>query len=137
MAIEPLGQPPPFPIEFIADGNPSYDAAVHVINADADGKPLERRTVVGLENIDEESEQYRPFKQLIERLNRTYKFHTRARSGFKSQQGAVALTALFAAYYNFLRPHHTLYQRTPIHIAELHEPDTLQGQWLKLLQLAA
>jgi transposase-like protein len=137
MAVEPLSQPLEFPIEFVGDGNPSYDAAVHVINADSDGKPLQRRTVIGLQNLDEESEQYRPFKQLIERLNRTYKFHTRARSGFKSQQGAVALTALFVAYYNFLRPHHTLHQRTPIHVAELHEPATLQGQWLKLLQLAA
>jgi len=124
------------PIEIIADGNPSYDAAVHVINADKNGVPLARRTVIGLANEDDESELYRPLKQLVERLNRTYKFHTRARSGFKNQQGAIALTSLFVAYYNFLRPHGYLKGNPPIPIAELQHPATLQGQWLKLLQMA-
>ncbi len=134
-----LPDEPALPIEFVADGLPSYDLAVHVINAKADDapKPLQRRTVIGLTNDDDESEQFRPFKQLIERLNRTYKFHTRARSGFNNQQGAVALTALFVAYYNFLRPHGALNYNVPIHVAELHTPMTLQGQWLKLLEMAA
>ena len=137
-ALEHLADEPALPIEFIADGNPAYDLAVHVINADAEGKPkpLRRRTVIGLTNEDDESEQFRPFKQLIERLNRTYKFHTRARSGFKNQQGAIALTALFVAYYNFLRPHSALNYEVPIHLPELHEPLTLQGRWLKLLEMA-
>ncbi len=65
----------------VADGTPSYDAAVHAINANADGVPLKRRKVIGLENVDDESAEFRPFKQIIERLNRTYKFHTRARAG--------------------------------------------------------
>ena len=46
------------PIEFIADGNPSYDAAVHAINADKEGKPITRRKVIGLKNEDDESQQY-------------------------------------------------------------------------------
>jgi len=141
-AVNYLPGEPALPIEFIGDGNPAYDAAVHVINTGPDGKPspqprLQRRTVIGLTNEDDESEQFRPFKQLVERLNRTYKFHTRARAGFKSQQGAVALTALFVAYYNFLRPHGALHYTTPIHVPELHQPTTLQGQWLKLLEMAA
>jgi hypothetical protein len=71
------------------------------------------------------------------RLNRTYKFHTRARSGFKNVTGAVCLTALFVVWYNYLRPHGALRGRTPIHVPELHQVHTLQGQWLKLLQMAA
>jgi len=127
------------PIEFIGDGNPAYDLAVHVINAQVKDtpKPLRRRTVVGLTNDDDESEQFRPLKQMIERLNRTYKFHTRARSGFNNQQGAVALTALFVAHYNFLRPHSALNCAVPISIPELQAPLTLQGRWLKLLEMAA
>jgi len=138
-AVSPLPEEPQQAIEFIADGNPAYDAAVHFINADAQGKPkpLTRRTVLGLKNEDDESELFRPFKQLIERLNRTYKFHTRARAGFKNQHGAVALTALFVAYYDFLRPHSALKYRVPIHVPGLHQPTTLQGQWLKLLEMAA
>lgn len=138
-AIRHLADEPALPIEFIGDGNPAYDLAVHIINADADGtpKPLQRRTVIGLTNEDDESEQFRPLKQLIERLNRTYKFHTRARVGFKNQQGVVALTALFVAYYNFLRPHGGLNYCVPVQIPELQTPVTLQARWLKLLEMAA
>jgi transposase-like protein/transcription elongation factor Elf1 len=125
------------PIEIIADGNPSYDAAVHAINANKDGTPLKRRKVIGLTNLDEESETFRPFKQLIERLNRTYNFHTRARCGFKSTNGAVALTTLFVAYYNFLRPHSSLNFKPPIQLDDFKNISTLQGKWLKLLQSAA
>lgn len=138
-ALRSLTDAPALPIDFIGDGNPAYDLAVHILNATADGKPapLQRRTVIGLTNDDDESELFRPLKQLIERLNRTYKFHTRARAGFKHQQGAVALTALFVAYYNFLRPHGVLLGRVPVPVPELALPATLQERWLKLLQMAA
>lgn len=44
---------------------------------------LTEKTVVRLENLDELSKEFRPYKQLVERLNRTYKFHTRSRTGFQ------------------------------------------------------
>ncbi len=128
----------------VADGNPSYDAATNAVNCDADGIPLppserkvERCTVIGLRDDDEQSRQFRVFKQLIERLNRTYRYHTRSRSGHKSMNGAIALTTLFVAYYNFLRPHGTLGRRPPLHLPELDGIRTIQGRWLKLLQLAS
>ena len=86
---------------------------------------------------DEQSEQFRPFKEIIERLNRTYRYHTRSRSGHKSLNGARALTTLFVAYYNFLRPHRTLGNKSPVHLPELNSVQSLQGRWLKLLELAA
>jgi len=129
---------------FVGDGNPSYDAAVNAINTDSQGMPLdrehrkiERRTVVGLRNDDAESTQFRPFKQLVERLNRTYRYHTRSRSGHKTLNGARALTTLFVLHYNFLRKHRSLGNRPPIHLPELDQIKTLQGRWLKLLQLTA
>jgi len=128
----------------VSDGNPAYDAATNAVNTDADGIPLspelrkvERRTVIGLRNEDEESEKFRVFKELIERLNRTYRYHTRSRSGHKSINGAIALTTLFVAHYNFLRPHKSLHGRPPLHLPELDDIATIQGRWLKLLQLAA
>ena len=120
----------------VADGNPSYDAAVHAINADSEGVPLKRRKVIGLKNDDEESAEYRPFKQIVERLNRTYKFHTRARAGFKNFQGALTLTVLFVTHYNFLRPHNGLKYKCPITIDGLDEIQTIQGRWSKILQMA-
>jgi transposase-like protein len=126
--------------EFVGDGNPAYDSAVHAINHPAllEGAtlPLKRRTVIGLTNEDSESSEYRQFKQIIERLNRTYKFHTRARCGFKDFNGAVALTVLFVTHYNFLRPHTSLDYKPPVTINELKAIQTLQGRWCKILHMA-
>jgi len=123
-------------IEFIADANPSYDAAVHAINADSEGTPLKRRKVIGLENLDQESAQYRQFKQIIERLNRTYKFHTRARSGFKDFNGALSLTVLFVTHYNFLRQHSSIRYQCPVSLNQLTRIKTIQGRWGKILEMA-
>jgi len=130
----------------VGDGNGSYDAAANALNTDAEGLPLpaeqrlvERRTVVGIRNDpdDEQSRIFRPFKELIERLNRTYRYHTRSTAGHKSLNGARALTTLFVAYYNFLRPHSSIDDAPPVQLPQLDGIDTLQGRWLKLLSLAA
>ena len=120
---------------FITDGNPSYPAGIHFLNQSRDSK-LSIKKVIGLQNLDSESEEFRPFKQLIERLNRTYKFHIRAASGFKTKNGAVCLTALFVTYYNFLRPHCSLKYSVPIPLKELQNIDTLQGKWAKILNMS-
>lgn len=135
--MENLPENSPSPIDFIADGNPSYDAAVLAFNTKNDLKSIKRLKVIGLSNDDDESKLYRPLKQLIERLNRTYKFHTRARCGFKNINGATILTTLFVTYYNFLRPHSTLNFNPPINLSDLAAINTIQGKWLKLLDLAA
>jgi len=120
----------------ITDGNPSYDTAVMAFNAGAENK-LEKHTVIGLENLDTESSEYRCFKQLVERLNRTYKFHTRPRAGFKSFEGAVALTTLFVAYYNFMRPHSAIGNSAPVQLDCLEDVTLMPQAWVKFLQQAA
>ena len=126
--------------EFIGDGNPAYDSAVHAINHPAllqhATLPLKRRTVIGLTNKDEESTEYRQFKQIVERLNRTYKFHTRARCGFKDFNGAVALTVLFVTHYNFLRGHSALNYKCPVPLDDLKNIQTIQGRWGKILEMS-
>ncbi len=122
-------------ITFVTDGNPSYPAGIHFLNQ-SHSPTLAHRKVIGLQNLDSESEEFRPFKQLIERLIRTYKFHTRAACGFSSKEGAIALTTLFVTHYNFLRPHCTLGHSVPIPLEELGDIDTLQGKWAKILSLA-
>jgi transposase-like protein len=123
-------------ITLVTDGNPAYPAGIHFLNANNEGTPLTHRKVIGLQNLDDESELYRPFKQIIERLNRTYKYHTRAACGFKSPNGAIALTTLFVTHYNFLRPHYSLSYRTPIHMAELDQIPTIQAKWCRILDIA-
>mgnify|MGYP000600423808 CR=1 FL=1 len=61
--------------------------------------------VLGLTNDDAVSKEYRPFKQIVERLNRTYKASYRKTNGFDNIEGANYDLALWVAYYNFLRPH--------------------------------
>lgn len=119
----------------ITDGNPSYPAGIHFINQ-SHSPTLTHKKVIGLQNLDSESEEFRPFKQLIERLIRTYKFHTRAACGFNSKNGAVALTTLFVTHYNFLRPHYALNYSVPILLESLQDIPTLQGKWAKILQMA-
>ena len=92
--------------------------------------------VIGLENLDEVSKEYRPHKQLVERLNRSYKFHTRPRAGMKSLNGASALTTLFVAYYNYLRVH-TGMKHTPLKLEKLQGISSYPKQWETLLAISA
>jgi len=120
----------------VTDGNPSYPAGIHFLNAER-RKNLIHRKVIGLQNLDSESEAYRPYKQLIERLNRTFKHHSKPSAGFNSVNGAVTLVTLFVTHYNFLRPHTSLRWQVPVPLAELEGIATIQGKWAKILSLAA
>jgi putative transposase len=120
----------------VSDGNPAYPAGIHFLNAERE-KELIHRKVIGLQNLDTESEAYRPYKQLIERLNRTFKHHSKPSAGFNTVNGAVALVTLFVTHYNFLRPHTSLDWRVPVPLAELEGITTIQGKWAKILSLAA
>lgn len=123
-------------IILVTDGNPSYPAGIHYLNERRD-KDLTHRKVIGLQNLDSESEAYRAFKQIIERLNRTFKHHIRPSYGFGSLNGAIALVTLFVTHYNFLRPHMSLKGKAPIPLPELDTVTTIQGRWAKILSLAA
>jgi transposase-like protein len=124
-------------LTFVTDGNPSYQAAVHFINKTCKKITITLKTVIGLQNLDQQSEEFRPYKQMIERLNRTYKYHVQAQNGFASISGAVAKMVLFVTHYNFLRSHRALNYKTPIQITELDRISTVQGKWVKILAMAA
>ena len=124
-------------ITLVNDGNPSYQAGGHFINSQQEELKLTLKKVIGLQNMDVESEEYRPYKQIIERLNRTYKYHVQAQNGFGSINGAVAKLVLFVTHYNFLRPHKALRYRTPIQISQLDAIQSIQGKWAKIISLAA
>ena len=95
------------------------------------------KKVIGLQNLDQESEDYRAYKQMVERLNRTYKYHVQSQDGFGSVGGAVAKLVLFVTHYNFLRPHKSLGYKTPISLPQLAGLNTIQGKWVKIIALAA
>lgn len=123
-------------LTLITDGNPSYTAGLMFLNKKRDkDHQITHKQVIGLQNLDVISTEFRSFKQIIERLNRTFKFHVRAASGFKATNGAVALTTLIVTHYNFLRPHITLDYKVPIELPELQAVSTIQGRWAKILSM--
>lgn len=122
-------------ITLVTDGLSSYIEAIQILNKDRPENKIQHIRVIGLENRDDISEEYRHFKQLIERLNRTYKLHSKPAAGFNSFNGAMALITLFVTHYNFLRPHMSLGYKTPIHIEELDHLKTIQAKWVWLISL--
>lgn len=123
----------------VTDGNPAYTSALLYINEQDQGNDkhpkINQIKVIGLKNLDKVSSEYRPFKQIVERLNRTYKHHVRPSAGFNSFNGAMAMTALFVSHYNFLRPHGTLGYNVPIHLPQLTNIKTIQAKWIHLLKM--
>lgn len=122
--------------DMVTDGNPSYGCAIQAYNQQLESPSIKGFKVIGLQNLDEESKEYRPFKQLVERLNRTYKFHTRPRTGFKSLEGATALTTLFVGFYNFMRPHSSLKNRPPVELDCLKNIESFPDMWVRLIKAA-
>ena len=98
--------------KFIADGYSAYPlAAMEFAKRFKDTFTFNITQVIGLTNDDAVSKEYRPYKQMIERLNRTYKQSYRPTNGFENYDGANYDLALWVTYYNFLRPHkHVKYQ---------------------------
>jgi len=128
---------PTEPNTLVTDGNPSYQAGIHFLNSSrSQDNTIFLKKVIGLQNLDSESEEFRPFKQIIERLNRTYKYHVRAANGFSSYNGALVLTALFVTHYNFIRPHSSLGYQVPVPLWQLENIPTLQGKWAKIIKMA-
>jgi len=124
----------PEKLRFIVDGNPIYLLAQHFYAIE--GINFDVTQVIGLTNDDEVSKEYRPLKQIIERLNRTFKGSYRTTCGFNSSEGSVAFVTLFAACFNFLRPHSTLNNRVPVEIPELQVLETMPARWCKLVEMA-
>lgn len=124
----------PKDLTFIVDGNPIYLLAQHFF-AQHDIS-FDVKQVIGLTNEDPVSTEYRPLKQIIERLNRTFKGNYRSTHGFGSEQGSVAFVTLFVAYFNFLRPHSALDGKVPVVNPELDRIANMPARWTKLIDLS-
>ena len=121
-------------LNFVVDGNPIYLLAQHFFAQH--GISFDVTQVIGLTNDDPVSTEFRPLKQIIERLNRTFKRNYRSTHGFGSSAGSVAYVTLFVAYFNFLRPHASLEGRVPTVIPDLDKLPNMPARWVKLIGLA-
>jgi transposase-like protein/transcription elongation factor Elf1 len=123
-------------IKFISDGYPAYKLA-HSEFKEKDNKEFILHQVIGLTNEDDEvAKEFRWMKQMIERLNRTFKYHYRTTTGYMTLEGGDMNLVLFVTYYNFLRPESHVNTRTLNSIEELESIQLMPNKWLKLLELS-
>lgn len=121
-------------LKFVADGYTAYllarqQFALH-------GKDFDVTQVIGLTNDDPVSKEYRWLKQIIERLNRTFKFSYKVTNGYGSDDGASTHLVLFVAYYNFLRPHSYNYWRPLNSTPELDKAENMPAKWITMIELS-
>jgi len=122
--------------KFIADGYSAYPlAAQQFFRKFGDKFKFTITQVIGLTNDDAVSKEHRPYKQMIERLNRTYKASYRPTNGFDGYDGANYDLALWVAYYNFLRPHKEHRFRPPVENDMLKASENMPGKWQILISL--
>ena len=122
--------------KFIADGYSAYPlAAMEFIRQFGKDFAFRVTQVIGLKNDDAVSAEHRPFKQIIERLNRTYKASYRHTNGFDNIDGANYDLSLWVAYYNFLRPHKHKKFKVLNEVEMLQAADNMPGKWQLLIFL--
>lgn len=122
--------------KFIADGYSAYPLAAQQFFIQSKGKVnFDITQVIGLTNDDAVSKKFRPYKQMIERLNRTYKQSYRPTNGFDNINGANYDLALWVAYYNFLRPHEHAGYNVLNKVDLLEGASNMPGKWQLLIFL--
>ena len=124
----------PEDLKVISDGNPIYNVAVQYWTQH--NMPFKLYQVIGLQNKDEISKEYRSHKQIIERHNRTLKYYYRPKGGFGSLDDANNYMVLFATCFNFLRPNKALDWKTPVELPEVKKADCMPNKWLELISLS-
>lgn len=125
----------PTTLHFIVDGNPIYKVAQQYFHQRHIKFKLTQ--VIGLTNDDPVSKEHRPAKQVIERLNRTFKETYLVKNGFNSLERANDYMCLFTTYFNFLRNHKSLGYQPPVKIKCLRGISNMPRKWLSLLDNAS
>lgn len=124
----------PSGLRLVVDGNPIYNAA-HLFFTMNELK-FNLIQVIGLTNNTDIDKEYRPFKQITERLNRTFKADYLQMNGFKTIESANRYMVLFSTFFNFLRPHKGLSYRIPVELTELEDLPHMPAKWIKLIELS-
>ena len=117
----------------ITDGNPSYSSEIQYLHTEHD-ITINHKKVIGLENKDEESAQFRFMKNMIERANRTFKHYVH--NCFKDMVSTEYHVALAVTNYNFIRPHFACGYETPVIIKDIKQTHLLQDKWSNIIKMA-
>lgn len=134
MAFEKFKVFPGKSLKFIADGYSAYPLASQQCYLQ-NGWDFDVTQVIGLTNDDAVSTEFRWVKQVVERLNRTFKSSYRVTGGYGSENGALYGVSLWVAYYNFLRPHPYKYWKPLNEIDILVNAGNMPAKWQLLIYL--
>lgn len=119
----------------ITDANPIYNAAQVFLGMN--GIEFDLQQVVGVSNKDEVSKTYRPYKQIEERLNRTYKQNYYGTNGYQTLTSANVYMILYVTFFNFLRRHSSLDFKTPVDLDFLKDKPLMSSKWVALINQGA
>lgn len=134
MAFEKFKIFPGKALKFIADGYSAYPLASQQCKIEK-GWDFDITQVIGLTNDDAVTTEFRWVKEVVERLNRTFKSSYRVTCGYGSENGALYGVSLWVAYYNFLRPHPHNYWRPLNELDELTNAGNMPAKWQLLILL--
>jgi len=132
MAFEKFKTFPGKALKFIADGYSAYPLASQQCKLEK-GWDFDVTQVIGLTNDDAVSTEFRFVKEIVERLNRTFKSSYRVTGGYGSDNGALYGVSLWVAYYNFLRPHPYNYWKPLNELEELSNAGNMPAKWQLLI----
>jgi transposase-like protein len=121
-------------LTLVTDGNPIYNAAQVFFKLN--DMTFDLYQVIGLKNKDKVSKEYRSYKQVEERLNRTYKQNYYGTNGYGTNRNANIYMILYVAYYNFLRKHSTLGFKVPITESKIDDHNLMPNKWLSLIEMS-
>lgn len=134
MAFEKFKTFPGKALKFIADGYSAYPLASQQCKLEK-GWDFDVTQVIGLTNDDAVTTEYRWVKQIVERLNRTFKYSYRVTCGYGAEDGALYGVSLWVAYYNFLRPHPYNYWKPLNPLDDFAKADNMPAKWQILIYL--
>ncbi|QVK18146.1 DDE-type integrase/transposase/recombinase [Mycoplasmatota bacterium] len=121
-------------LKVVVDGNPIYNVAWSYFKSMNINFDLFQ--VIGLTNNTKTDKDYRPFKQVTERLNRTFKDDYIQMNGFGNIKSANAYMVLFTTFFNFLRPHKSLGYNPPVKLEEFDDLPHMPSKWLSLIDMS-
>ncbi len=119
----------------VTDGNPVYPLIVQFLRQA--NIFINHKIVIGLENNDDQSADFRNLKQIIERLNKNFKKYINDSEYFGSTNGLLSAAVIFTAHFNFIRKNSVLDGKIPVPIPTINPPTVNQPcRWIRLLEYA-
>ena len=129
-----LTEPADFNPLLVTDGNPVYQLIVQFLKQA--NIFINHKVVIGLENNDDQSTDFRNLKQIIERLNKNFKKYINDSEYFGSTNGLLSAAVIFTAHFNFIRKNSVLDGNIPVPIPTINSQHNQPCRWIRLLEYA-